>query len=256
VAISAFVGWVFSRLTLRVNGDYMVVASFALLVIGEQLFTNLPSVTGGGFGVAGIPRPGSSTWQLVDNFSFAVFCIVVAGLTYLIASAVVRSPLGQTLRTLREDPRAAAGLGHFPRRYRSAVFALSSGMAAVAGSLYAHYLSFITPTDFTISLTIVILTIIVVAGSHRLWAVPVGAVVVVALNEVVGYVPLPEKLTAGADQILFGALLVAFALLRPQGIVGPPKHPVEFAAAKDDDAPAGTAGSAGTAVTPAAEVTR
>lgn len=221
IAVATVVGWIFAKATLRVNGDYMVVASFALLIITGQVIMNFPDLTGGGFGLAGIPRPGTDTWQVIDNVQFAILCLAIAAVAYLVAHFLVKSPFGQVLRMLREDPVATASLGHYPRRYREAVFAVSSGMAAVAGSLYAHYISFITPTDFTIRLTILILTIIVIAGTHRLWAVPLGAALVMALNEGVRYVPMPDRLAAGADQIIFGALLVVFALLRPQGLVAP-----------------------------------
>lgn len=222
-AIAALIGWVFAQATLRVNGDYMVVASFALLAIGGQFFNNMTDVTGGGMGKAGIPRPGTATAQLTDNTSFAIYCFIVAGVVFTISWALVHSPYGRVLRMLREDATAAASLGKFARRYRTAVFAVSSGIAACAGSLYAHYVSFISPGDFTVKLTILILTIVVVSGVHRLWAIPIGTALVVFLTEGSRYVPLPDRLAAGADQILYGALLVVFAMLRPQGLIGPKK---------------------------------
>ena len=220
VLIASVIGWIFAQATLRVNGDYMVVASFAMLVIAGQFFNNMTDLTGGGMGKAGIPRPGTASVQLVDNVSFAIYCLVIAAIVFAIAWALVHSPFGRVLRMLREDATASTSLGKFPRRYRVAVFAVSSGLAACAGSLYAHYISFVTPGDFTIKLTILILTIVVVSGVHRLWAIPLGTALVMGLTEGSRYVPLPDRLSAGADQILYGALLVAFAMLRPQGLVG------------------------------------
>lgn len=223
VLIASAIGWIFAQATLRVNGDYMVVASFAMLVIVGQFFNNMTDLTGGGMGKAGIPRPGTASVQLVDNVSFAIYCLVIAAIVFAIAWALVHSPFGRVLRMLREDATAATAMGKFPRRYRVAVFAVSSGLAACAGSLYAHYISFVTPGDFTIKLTILILTIVVVSGVHRLWAIPLGTALVMGLTEGSRYVPLPDRLSAGADQILYGALLVAFAMLRPQGLIGPKK---------------------------------
>lgn len=223
VLVASAIGWVFAQATLRVNGDYMVVASFAMLVIAGQFFNNMTGLTGGGMGKAGIPRPGTVSVQLVDNVSFAVYCLVIAAIVFAIAWVLVHSPFGRVLRMLREDATAAASLGKFPRRYRVAAFAVSSGLAACAGSLYAHYISFVTPGDFTIKLTILILTIVVVSGVHRLWAIPLGTALVIGLTEGSRYVSLPDRLSAGADQILYGALLVAFAMLRPQGLIGPKK---------------------------------
>src|SRR5690606_24335491 len=134
-AIAAAIGWVFARLTLRVNGDYMVVASFAVLIFAGQFFNNMTELTGGGMGKAGIPRPGTATSQLTDNVAFLVFCLVVAAVIFALSWALVNSPFGRVLRMLREDAIAAASLGKYPRRYRTAVFAVSSAVAACAGSL-------------------------------------------------------------------------------------------------------------------------
>jgi ABC-type branched-chain amino acid transport system, permease component len=221
--LSALLGYGFAQLTLRVNGDYMVVASFALVVIVGQTILNLPAITGGGMGIPGIPRPGTDDVQLNDNLPFAIFCVAITALVYLACHFILKSPFGDALRTLREDPIAASALGRYPRRFRAAVFAGSSAIAAISGSVYAHYISYISPADFTVKLTITILTVVVVAGTNRLWAIPLGAAVVIGLTEGARYLPLPDQIAAGADQILFGALLVAFALLRPQGLIGPKK---------------------------------
>lgn len=99
--ISGVVGFVFARATLRVSGDYMVVASFALLVIFGQIFTNWTTVTGGGTGLASIPRPGFVDGELFgSNLLFFALCLGVAGLMYFISHRLVYSPLGRVLRAM------------------------------------------------------------------------------------------------------------------------------------------------------------
>lgn len=219
--VAGAVGWVFARATLRVSGDYMVVASFALLVIFSQVFTNWTSVTGGGTGLPAIPRPGFFDGELLgSNGWFCLLCIAVAALMYFVSYRLVHSPLGRVLRALREDEDAAASLGKFVRRFRAVVFTVSSAMAAVAGSLYAHYMSYVSPLDFTVQVTVLILTMVIVAGTNRLWAVPLAAVLVMAITDGVRYVELPEQIAPGAQQILYGLLLVLFAVLLPQGLFG------------------------------------
>ena len=219
-AISGLVGWVFARATLRVSGDYMVVASFALLVIFVQIFTNWTTVTGGGAGMPAIPRPGFIDGELMgSNLFFFVFCICIVGLMCFISHRLVYSPLGRVLRAMRENEEATASLGKFVRRFRGIVFAVSSAMAAVAGSLYAHFMSYISPLDFTVHLTMLIVTMVIVAGTGRLWAVPLAAAVVMAITDGVRYIDLPEQIAPGAQQVLYGMLLVAFAVLRPEGLM-------------------------------------
>lgn len=215
------VGWVFARATLRVSGDYMVVASFALLVIFSQVFTNWTSVTGGGTGLPAIPRPGFVDGELLgSNGWFCLLSIAVAALMYFASHRLVHSPLGRVLRALRENEDAAASLGKFVRRFRAIVFTVSSAMAAVAGSLYAHYMSYVSPLDFTVQVTVLILTMVIVAGTERLWTVPLAAVLVMGVTDGVRYVELPERIAPGAQQILYGLLLVLFAVLLPEGLFG------------------------------------
>lgn len=224
--VAAAVGWVFARATLRVNGDYMVVASFALLVIFGQVFTNWIRVTGGGAGLPAIPRPGvvDGEW-LGDNTAFFAFCVFVAALMYFISHRIVYSPLGRVLRALRENEDAAASLGKHVRQFRGVVFAVSSAMAAVSGSLYAHFMSYVSPLDFTVHLTVLVLTMVIVAGTGRLWAVPVAAMLVMGLTDGVRYVDLPPRIAPGAQQILYGLVLVLFAVFRPDGLLGRRKDP-------------------------------
>ena len=219
--VAGAVGWVFARATLRVSGDYMVVASFALLVIFTQVFTNWTSVTGGGAGLPAVPRPGLVDGELLgSNVWFLLLCIAVAAVSYFVSYRLVHSPLGRVLRALREDEAAAASLGKFVRRFRAVVFTVSSAMAAVAGSLYAHYMSYVSPLDFTVQVTVLILTMVIVAGTNRLWAVPLAAVLVMAVTDGVRYVELPPQIAPGAQQILYGLLLLLFAVLLPQGLFG------------------------------------
>jgi branched-chain amino acid transport system permease protein len=139
---------------------------------------------------------------------------------YLVSHRLVYSPLGRVLRALRENEDAAASLGKFVRRFRAIVFTLSSAMAAVAGSLYAHFMSYISPLDFTVQLTVLFLTMVIVAGTRRLWTVPLAAVLVMGITDGVRYVDLPQQIAPGAQQILYGLLLVLFAVLLPEGLFG------------------------------------
>ena len=233
-AVAAAVGWIFARATLRVSGDYMVVASFALLVIFGQVFTNWTRVTGGGAGLPSIPRPGFADggW-LGDNLAFGGFCVVVAALMYFVSHRIVYSPLGRVLRALRENEDAAASLGKFVRRFRGVVFSVSSAMAAVSGSLYAHFMSYIGPLDFTVHLTVLVLTMVIVAGTGRLWAVPVAAMLVMGITDGVRYVDLPQRIAPGAQQMLYGLMLVLFAMFRPDGLLGRRMDTRGSAAARD-----------------------
>ena len=99
-------------------------------------------------------------------------------------------------------------------------FMISAGLAAIAGVLYATYISYIDPTSFTVMESIFIISIVIIGGAGNLWGSVLGAVVLVALPELLRFIGLPNSIAANIRQILYGGLLVAFMLWRPQGFIG------------------------------------
>jgi branched-chain amino acid transport system permease protein len=98
----------------------------------------------------------------------------------------------------------------------------------MAGAVYAHYVSFIDPTSFTVMESIFVLSIVIIGGAGSLRGPVVGAVVLVSLPELLRFLGLPSSVAANVRQILYGGLLIAFMVWRPQGILG------EYAFQKDD----------------------
>ncbi len=104
--------------------------------------------------------------------------------------------------------------------YKVIVFMIGAGMAAVAGVMYAYYISFIDPTSFTVMESIFILTIVIIGGAGSMWGPVLGAVVLVVLPELLRFVGLPSGVAANLRQIIYGGLLVAMMMWRPQGLLG------------------------------------
>ena len=104
--------------------------------------------------------------------------------------------------------------------YKVVIFAAGSGLVAIGGALYAYYISFIDPTSFTISESIFMLSIVIVGGSGKLSGSVIGAIILVALPELLRFIGLPNAIAANLRQIFYGGLLVAFMMFRPQGIWG------------------------------------
>jgi branched-chain amino acid transport system permease protein len=121
---------------------------------------------------------------------------------------------------IREDEVFALAAGKNVAAYKVAVFVIGSGMAAIAGALYAYYISFIDPTSFTVMESIFIISIVIIGGAGSLWGPVIGAVVLVTLPELLRFIGLPSSVAANLRQILYGGLLVAFMMWRPQGLVG------------------------------------
>ena len=220
VIISGLLGGLVGIPSLRIKDHYFVIATFAFQVIAFSILNNWVSFTGGPMGLPGIPQPIIFGWNILSHLEFLLLVGVFAILACWICHRIVKSPFGRVLMAIREDEVFALAAGKNVAAYKVAVFVIGSGMAAIAGALYAHYISFIDPTSFTVMESIFIISIVIIGGAGSLWGPVVGAVVLVMLPEILRFVGMPSSVAANIRQILYGGLLVAFMMWRPQGLVG------------------------------------
>jgi branched-chain amino acid transport system permease protein len=171
-------------------------------------------------GLPGIPQPSIFGLQVSSNFGFLILVAVFCAATVWISHRIVRSPFGRVLKAIREDEVFTQAAGKNIAAYKVLVFVIGAGMAAVAGVMYAHYISFIDPTSFTVMESIFIISIVIIGGSGSMWGPVVGAVVLVVLPELLRFIGLPSSMAANIRQILYGGLLVAFMMWRPKGLLG------------------------------------
>jgi branched-chain amino acid transport system permease protein len=141
-------------------------------------------------------------------------------LTFFVIQRIVNSPFGRILRAIREDETAALAVGKNVNKYKIIVFAIGAFFAGIAGSLYAHYITFIDPSSFTVMESITILLMVVFGGMGSLSGSFIGAAVLVILPELLRFVGMPSSIAAPLRQMIYGLLLVVLMLKRPQGIVG------------------------------------
>lgn len=206
--------------TLRLRNDDFVIASFAFQVITFNVLNNWLAVTGGPMGLPGIPKPVIFGWQVSSHWGFLVLTGLLCMGTFWVCSRIISSPFGRVLKAVREDEVFARAAGKNVAAYKVLVFAIGAAMAGVAGVLYAHYISFIDPTSFTVMESIFIISIVIIGGAGSFWGPVVGAVVLVTLPEILRFIGLPSSVAANIRQILYGGLLVVFMMLRPQGLMG------------------------------------
>lgn len=220
MAGSALLGAVVAVPALRVHDDYFVLATFGLQVIATSVMNNWIDVTGGPLGLPGIPQPTLFGVTLSAHWQMLLLVGLLAGLSFRLLRRLVRAPFGRVLRAIREDEVFAQSLGKNVVKYKVLVFVVGAAFAAVAGSLYAVYITFIDPTSFTVQESIFMLAIVIVGGAGNLLGSVVGTVVLVALPELLRFVGLPSAIAANVRQILYGGLLVGMMLWRPQGLLG------------------------------------
>lgn len=206
--------------SLRVSGDYFVVTSFGIQLLATAVFVNWTAGTGGANGLPGIPPPDLFGYPLETNTQLAMLTTVGAGLGCLAFWLIMRAPFGRLLRAIREDELAVAAAGKGVLRAKVSAAALAGAFAGGAGGLYATFLSFIDPVSFDLDASILLLTMVVVGGARTLAGSIVGPFLLLALPQMLTFIDIPTTIAAAARQLIYGVLLIAFMLFRPQGLAG------------------------------------
>ncbi len=217
--LGAAISFVIALPALRVTGDYLILASFAVQVVLYGLFLNL-DITGGPSGVRRIPRPEAFGFVLQTPGEYLPLYAGIALVLVLFAWRLVRSPFGLMMAVIREDELLAEALGKRVAITKVKVFVISGILAGIAGSLYAHYFAFVDPDSFSVDISIFILSMVLVGGMGTLWGPILGAVLLIAVPELLRFLPFEAGILGPLRQVVYGAILVAFCFLRPSGIVG------------------------------------
>lgn len=206
--------------SLRLKGDYLALATFGFGVIVYSIVKNWVSVTRGPMGVPGIPQFSVFGFSFSESWSYLALVILFVFLTSFALRRIVNSPFGRILRGIREDEIAALAMGKDVDSHKLLVFVIGAFFAGIAGSLYAHYITFIDPSSFTPMESIIILLMVVFGGMGSLAGSFVGASVLVILPEILRFLGMPSSVAAPLRQMIYGLLLVVLMLKRPQGILG------------------------------------
>ena len=139
---------------LRVRGEYFVAASLGLQMLALTVFSEWKSVTGGIGGLIGIPPARLFGVDVSNPIWFLCLTLACLGITLLVILMLVRSSFGRNLKAIRDDETAASALGKNVALLKTLAVMVSSAFAAVAGSLYAFYLSFINVESFILEVSV------------------------------------------------------------------------------------------------------
>lgn len=220
VIIAGLISAVMAFPSLGVSGDYFIVASLGLQMLIYTLFMNLDSLTNGPAGVQRIPRPEFFGYQLNADIEYLILTLVLTGLVIWFLVGISRTGFGRVLRAIKEDETVIESLGKSAKRSKITVTVLSGCVAAVAGSIYANYVTYISPASFTIHESIFIAQLIILGGLGSWKGATIGTIFLLGLPEVIKLLPISETYAAPLRQVFFGLLIIAFMILRPQGIFG------------------------------------
>ncbi len=205
--------------SLRVAGDYYIVASFGLQTVVVTIFMNWTGLTNGHAGLPGIPRPVVFGWVVDQPFKYVVLGAALLAVTYAVCWRLTNSAFGRVLQAIRDDEIAALAMGKNVVRVKILAAVVSSALGATAGSLYAHYITYVNPSSFILSESIFITSLVILGGTERLAGPLVGAFILLAVPEALKFLAIPDTVAAPMRQVLYGALLMLFMFVRPEGIL-------------------------------------
>jgi branched-chain amino acid transport system permease protein len=206
---------------LRVRGEYFVAASLGLQMLAMTVFAEWKSVTGGIGGITNIPSARLLGWEINSPEQYLVLTLVSLALIMFIISRLVRSSFGRSLKAIRDDETAAAAFGKQVAVIKTLAVAVSSALAAVAGSLYAFYLSFINVESFTLDTSVYLMAMVIIGGTATLWGPVVGTVLILLLPAALSYLPgLPQTEIGSIQQMVYGLAMVLLMIFRPGGLWG------------------------------------
>jgi branched-chain amino acid transport system permease protein len=237
--VGGAIGGIVGPFALRLRGNYLAVISLGLVFLGQHIFENWESVTGGPGGTS-VTAPvklgpfdfnglelGGRVYTRYQSFFWLTWALVALAL--LVAKNVVRSRPGRAMQAVRDRDVAAEVIGVSLARYKVGAFVLSSGLAAMSGALFGAFQLFVQPDSFNLPLSIQFIAMIIVGGVGTLFGSVLGAVFVGAVPQLVGKysdsIPfIAQEAGAGGltvfqlNQIIFGALIVFFLVVEPRGL--------------------------------------
>lgn len=217
---AALLGLIIGFVLSKFEGDFYALGSLGFNVIVWSIFLNWQELTRGPLGIPGIPRPNLFGLSFSSNLAFLILASLFLILVFLASRFIVNSSFGRALKAIREDEKAIAVFGYNTHHFKLLIFIISAAMAALAGCLFASYITFIDPSTFTINESIFILSIIILGGLANGRGAVLGAAFLVLLPEALRFVGFPSDIAAQMRQVVYGLLLVLLMLHRPQGLVG------------------------------------
>jgi branched-chain amino acid transport system permease protein len=206
--------------SLRLKGDYFILATLSFQIIIFYVLYNSTKLTGGAFGIKGIPSPQILGVVMNNPIRFFFFSLFFALIAIIFCFILLKSPFGQVLKAIREDELLASTMGKDIFGFKVKAFAISAGLAAIAGSLFASYLNYIDPSSFTINETIFILSIVIIGGGGNIVGPVIGTFLAFLIPEILKFLGIPDTIAPNLRQIIYGFLLIVFMYYRPQGVMG------------------------------------
>jgi branched-chain amino acid transport system permease protein len=208
-----------STIALRTVDDYFIIITLGIQVVAFSIMNNWMDLTNGPLGIPGIPAISIFGFEFTSKISFLLLTLVLTAIVFLVLRNITKSPFGRILIALSEDEIFTKSLGKRVYQAKIVSFTIGGMFAAIPGVLYAHYISYIDPTSFTIDESIFLLSIVIIGGMRNLWGSAIAAAVLVILPEALRFLGMPSNIAANMRQIIYGLALVIMMFKYSKGFI-------------------------------------
>lgn len=198
---------------LRLQGFYFTLATLSVTLIAETIMRNWIDVTGGSSGFLGIGRLSLFGTEITSQTSYYLIVWATLAVLVLLALQLGRSRFGRALLAVHEDEIAAQAMGVPVRSVKIRVWLLAAAFSGISGVLYAHYLRFISPGQFGLLPTIMLIIMVVIGGTGTIYGAVIGSI----------FVRILPVLFADFEEyspLIYGLSIILFTVLFPGGIFG------------------------------------
>ncbi len=214
MCVTALFGALLGLPTMRVSGTYLAVVTIGFCEVVRMVFLNFEGLAGGPLGLSKIPRPSLFGIEFTSqNGGYYYLVIILLAFTVFVIHRLIHSDFGRVLVAIKGDELASEMMGIRTTQYKIVAFVISAAFAGLAGSFYAHFMTYIDPNAFVFDESVLMLSIVILGGMGSIPGMFVGTILLVTL---------PELLRSLQEYrfVMYGVVLVLTMRYRPHGLLG------------------------------------
>jgi len=213
IILTGFIGFLVVLPGLRLKGMFFAVATIGFGEVAFSIFNNWTDMTGGSYGLKGIPRPQIMSFIIDSNVKFYFFIYFFVIIVCILVFRLVNGPTGRAWMAVREDEIGATSLGINIKRAKIEAFVTSAILSGVAGWIFAPYVTYLSPNNFTEQEAIFVLTMVILGGRGSFIGPIFGAALLIFLQEIFRQIE-------SFRMLVYSLILLIVIIYRPQGLFG------------------------------------
>lgn len=211
--IAAILGYAVGRPTLRLRGAYLAIASIGIGEITQLIMINWISVTNGAQGIKGVQSPEVAGFKLNSDIRYFYLLAIVVSIVFILISRLIDSEVGRAFKAIREEEIAAEFMGVDIAKMKVVAFVISTFLAGIAGSLFAHLEGYVSPYGFGFMQSVGFLIMALAGGLGYKIGPVIGVLVIIFARE-------SFRLFNEYQLVIYGVLLIVIIVFMPRGISG------------------------------------